>query len=122
MGPQTDVDLATVTNGGWQLCYKSLYSRGTGPDIDAIRNTKCRGQNLMLACRQTDSTTIKLLAWADRDDVFHDANYQKNPSHIAQGSKWYFQKFYRVSSNILLVMEAVKTVTNIGVATFVRVL
>lgn len=96
-GPQTDVDLATVTNGGWQLCYKSLYSRGTGPDIDAIRNTKCTGQNLMLACRQTDSTTIKLLAWADRDDVFHDANYQRNPSHIAQGSKWYFSTLYPYS-------------------------
>ena len=90
-GPQTDVDLATVTNGGWTLCHQTLYSAVTHNDLDAIRNTKCTGPNLMLACRQTNSQTIQLLAWAPRDDVFHDAGTQSNPTpHNVQGSNWYF--------------------------------
>ena len=83
--------LADPTAMRAQLCF---YSVATEHDIDAIRNTKCQGQNLMLACRQTDSQTIKLLAWAPRADVFFDVGRTKRPSHIAQGSNWYFSDTY----------------------------
>ena len=53
--------------------------------------SSCAGLNLMLACRQTNSATISLLAWASRDDVMFQTK-DVNPSHIAEGTSWYFDQ------------------------------
>ena len=87
-GPQTNVPVATVTNGGWVECYRDTYNNDV--DIDSVL-TDCPGSLLMLACRVTDSSTLMLLAQGERSDVTFDTGNDNNDvTHIANGVGWYF--------------------------------
>ena len=55
--------------------------------MTSIINKKCTKSSLMLACRQTNSDTIKLLAWAPRSDIFTTT---LNKPHNAKGTGWYY--------------------------------
>ena len=59
VGPQTDVPVDTVTDGGWTECYRDIYASPLDPDIVL---SDCPGTLLMLSCRQTGSDTLTLLA------------------------------------------------------------
>ena len=43
----------------------------------------------MLACRETNSSTLTLLAWAHRSAVFYDTGGSNTP-HNARGTGWYY--------------------------------
>ncbi len=85
-GPQTNVDEGDLV--GWTLCDISLYESDTGDDLPAIL-TACDKDNLMLACRETGSSTIQLLAAAPAVDVLTDTGTGNTP-HNANGTGWYF--------------------------------
>ena len=86
-GPQTNVPLSTVTQGGWTECFTGVYN---STKLIASILSACSGSKLMLACRPTASTsTIQLLAWAPREDVLFQTT-DKYPKHYAQGSSWYY--------------------------------
>lgn len=86
-GPQMNVPVATVTNGGWTECYRDTYSNFM--NVDQVL-ADCAGDQLMLACRQTGSPTLMLLAWGNRSDVTFDTGLNLGVTHIANGVGWYF--------------------------------
>ncbi len=87
VGPQQNVDVSTVTSGGWSQCFVGAYG-DTGPSVGAILEG-CPGSKLMLAGRATGSSTLLLLAQADRADVLFDTG-TGNVTHNANGSEWYY--------------------------------
>lgn len=88
VGPQTNVPVATVTGGGWTECYKDFYANTM--DADTVLSD-CPGSRLMLSCRETNSSTLTLLAQGNRSDVtFDTGNDNDDVTHIANGVGWYF--------------------------------
>ena len=87
VGPQTNVAIHTISSGGWKKCFVSNYT-SNDDSIDPILKT-CSGSRLMLACKYLESSTLKLLAWAERSDVLHETT-STSPTHNAQGASWYF--------------------------------
>ncbi|GJM14976.1 MAG: hypothetical protein DHS20C13_03030 [Thermodesulfobacteriota bacterium] len=87
-GPQTNVPIATVNNGGWVECYRDTYNIFMNAD-EVLAN--CPGERLMLACKPVGSQTIMLLAQGERSDVtFNTGNDNNDFTHIANGVGWYF--------------------------------
>lgn len=90
-GVQLNVATSTVTGGGWTQCYSSAY--GTfGGSISSIL-AGCQGSNLMMAARETGSSTLLLLAQASFADVTFDTG-TGNVTHNANGVEWYFNNSY----------------------------
>ena len=48
----------------------------------------------MLSCRETDSSTLTLLAQGDRSDVTFDTGFNSNVLHTANGVGWYFNTVF----------------------------
>lgn len=87
-GPQTNVPVATVEEGGWTECYRDTYD--IFMDAETVL-TQCTGGRLMLACRETGSETLTLLAQGARSDVTFDTGGDNtDETHIANGVGWYF--------------------------------
>ena len=88
VGPQTNVPVATVTDGGWTECYRDTYD--IHMDADTVLSA-CPESQLMLSCRETGSPTLTLLAQGNRSDVTFDTGNDNNDvTHIANGVGWYF--------------------------------
>jgi hypothetical protein len=87
VGPQTNVPENIITGGGWTECYRDLYSNEL--DADTVLRS-CRGERLMLSCRPTGSSTLALLAQAERNDVTFDTGNSASSLHVANGVGWYF--------------------------------
>ena len=85
-GPQKNVALTTVTDGGWALCAQIDWGDGITGLPDACTNA----DKLMLACRLKDSATIKLLAAAPASDVLFDTGDGETNTNNANGSEWYY--------------------------------
>jgi len=86
-GPQTNVAMSTVTQGGWKKCFTGDHhgSNEIAPILSA-----CSGSKLMLACKiKSSSLIINLLAWAPREDVLFETS-ATSPSHYKNGASWYF--------------------------------
>ncbi len=88
VGPQTNIPVSTVENGGWTECYRDTYATG-GVDLATIQ-ANCPGADLMLACRPTGSATLQLLAQANRLNVLFDTGIDTTTTHNANGSEWYY--------------------------------
>jgi hypothetical protein len=87
VGPQTDVPVATVSDGGWSQCYLDNYTDqlSAGSVLAA-----CTQEHLMLACRTAGSSTLSVLAQAPRADVLAPTGTGATSVHTANGSDWYF--------------------------------
>ncbi|MEW6146202.1 MAG: hypothetical protein AB1598_14410 [Thermodesulfobacteriota bacterium] len=90
-GPQTNVPVEVVTEGGWTECFRNLYADNW--DINELL-ANCPGTRLMLACRPTGSSTLTLLAQGAREDVTFDTGINETVLHIANGVGWYFNNNY----------------------------
>lgn len=88
VGPQTNVALSTVTDGGWTLCYSGLMSTPLGTSASAATSA-CGGDQIMLAARATGSNTLLALAWASKNDVFFNTGVNSSATHTANGTAWY---------------------------------
>jgi hypothetical protein len=89
VGPQTNVDIATVVDGGWFECYSEPYDAATGEDLAEIQS-RCAGDRMMLACGPSGETTLTLLAQATRTQAFTNPGTGTTDSHLANGAQWYF--------------------------------
>ena len=94
VGVQQNVPEATVTGGGWTVCYSSGYDN-SGDSLAAIQ-ASCSEEAVMMACRPVGDPNFTLLAAAPRADVFFDTgNPGTNPGgyqtpHTANGVGWYY--------------------------------
>ncbi|MGH7851529.1 MAG: IPTL-CTERM sorting domain-containing protein [Thermodesulfobacteriota bacterium] len=86
-GPQTNVPVQTVTDGGWTECYRDVYD--TDMDADTVL-AGCTGNLLILSCLPTGSDTLTLLAAGARSDVTFDTGQNFTQLHVANGAGWYF--------------------------------
>lgn len=86
-GPQVNVPVSTVANGGWTECYMDTYENFMNAEEVLAQ---CPGDLLMLSCRETGSDTLMLLAQAPREDVTFDTGESASVTHISNGVGWYF--------------------------------
>jgi len=86
VGPQTNVSINTIIDGGWEQCYTDTYD--VTMDSDTVL-ARCTGGRLMLACLETGSSVVSLLAQGERSDVTFDTGNTQD-LHIANGVGWYF--------------------------------
>ena len=88
-GPQVDIPTDVVFQGGWNECFVSFYADSTQEMLPDIIEKLCIEDYLMMACRQTGSSKLQLLAWAHRDDVLFNTEHEPK-THDAEGTGWYF--------------------------------
>jgi hypothetical protein len=88
VGPQTSVALATVTGGGWTECYAETMSVSIGDNAEGVLNA-CSGTYLMMAGRETGSSTFLVLAQTLLSDTIID-NGATSVTHASNGSEWWF--------------------------------
>jgi hypothetical protein len=67
---QTNVPETELTSNGWTLCHTSTYN-SSGTTLASIL-AACPGARLALACRDTGSPTLRVLATGDRTVVTTD--------------------------------------------------
>ncbi len=91
-GPQTNVAISTVVEGGWTQWFVQTYD-SIGPDISSVLDG-CQGSRLMLAGRAAGSETLLLLAQAEFADVTFDTGINTDEVHAANGTNWYFNPNY----------------------------
>ena len=85
-------NLATSSLTGWTQCYLGTYSVAMTPTVVTnILNTDCPKANLLLACRQTGSSTLTLAAHAPRGGVTFDTGTSATATNLANDVKWYFR-------------------------------
>jgi len=89
LGVGLSVPIGRVLAGRWSSCFSSLYAVPTGDHLTEIQS-RCDGEKVMLACGPVGSTTLSLLAEADRAEVFTDPGNGLTDTHLANGSDWYF--------------------------------
>jgi hypothetical protein len=86
VGPQQNVPVSAVTNGGWTLVYSGTYNLSA--PISTVFNGVQPDQWVMYAARPIGSTTFTLLAAAPASDVM--AQTAHNATTTSNGSEWYF--------------------------------
>ena len=70
-GPQVSVPTSAVEHNGWGECYRqSMNSYLSDTLIDENIQPSCFGDKVMMTCQKTNCSTIEVLAWANRSDVF----------------------------------------------------
>lgn len=85
-GPQANINLESVTSGGWTLCFSETWAQ-TGTSVNQIKED-CAGDYIILTGRAIGSTNLDLLAAAPFDAVFQET--VENTPHLSNGSWWYF--------------------------------
>jgi len=88
-GPQLNVPVSKVTSNGWRVCFNQTYDNSMYNMFDKIRDELCRGEKIIMACRQTGSDDLTLLAAAPREDVFRVTSTTGRKGQISNGSKFY---------------------------------
>jgi hypothetical protein len=86
VGVRNDVPVSEITGGGWTQCHVSDYNTFTA--LSSITSS-CDKANLMLACRPTGSSILRVVAHAPRTDVLFDTG-TGDVTHDANGVAWYF--------------------------------
>jgi PEP-CTERM motif len=93
-GPQTNVAVSTVTGGGWSLCYSGTMAVPFGTNA-ATTLANCGGNRLMMAGRETGSSTLLVLAQALKTDALFNTGAANNGVfHNANGSDWFYADNY----------------------------
>lgn len=93
-GVQSNVAVSTVTGGGWSQCYVATMSVFIGFNGENVLN-QCTQNEIMMAGRETGSSTLLLLASANRSDaIFDTGTGDLTTTHIANGAQWYFASNY----------------------------
>ncbi|WP_034224657.1 hypothetical protein, partial [Arenimonas donghaensis] len=91
VGVQQNVPEATVTAGGWTVCYSSTFAESGTPVATILAN--CDQTNIMYACRPVGDPNYSVLAQAPRADVFTDTG-TGNVTTSSNGVEWYFNASY----------------------------
>lgn len=89
-GIANDVPVADLT--GWTQCYRTTFADYNAHPENMV--AACTGANIMLACQQQGSTTLRVAAHATRAEVFRNTGDRNNVVHTANGVDWYFSYNY----------------------------
>ena len=83
-GPQINVSKQTLIDGGWTLCWSSLYG-----ETDTLQNIydSCTGASIIYAAGATNSDTYMLLAAGESSVVFSQTGYNETVEN--NGTYWY---------------------------------
>jgi hypothetical protein len=91
VGPQTGVPLATVTGGGWSLCYSATMGTPFGNMASTTLAGCGAGTQIMLAGRVTGSDTLLVLAQTTKVDAFTDTGAANNGIFTtSNGADWFY--------------------------------
>lgn len=94
VGPQANVALATVTGGGWTLCYSATMGTIFGSSA-ATTLANCTGTNIMLAGRETGSGTLLMLAQTTKVDALTNTGAADNGNFTtSNGADWFYADDY----------------------------
>jgi hypothetical protein len=89
VGPQLNVAVSTVTGGGWTQCFSATMAVSFGTSA-ATTLAGCTGDRLLVAGRETGSSTFLVLAQALKTDVLFNTGAANNGvTNIANGTGWY---------------------------------
>ena len=69
-GPQTAVETSVITEGLWVECDKQTLNTKMDEERIASIESSCLRNKVMMGCKKITSSTLDVLAWAPRDDVF----------------------------------------------------
>ena len=83
-GPQTNVNEAKVTSGGWTKCHSESMAPRHQHVLDPIMR-KCSKSKLILGCRKVGSSTIANAAPNGKEAL----QITGDNGQIINGSKWY---------------------------------
>lgn len=89
-GVQNDVPIDSLN--GWSLCFSALYSENTA--TTGMMQSQCTKTNLIVACRATGDSVLRVMAQAPRADVFHEDGDGRETSRLVNGAQWYFSNNY----------------------------
>jgi len=90
VGPQKDVNIATVTGGGWTLCYSATFATPFGNSA-ATTLANCTGTNLLLAGRLTGNSNLLVLAQTTKADALNPTGASANGVFtMSNGSDWFY--------------------------------
>lgn len=90
IGPQTNVDINTVLNGGWSLCYQATMATPFGNSASTTL-AACTGDRLLLAGRATGNSNLLALAQTTKADaLFNTGAADNGVFHTADGSEWFY--------------------------------
>ena len=88
-GPQLNVSVSTVTNGGWSQCFSGGMDQFLGNSASSALSA-CNGDRILVAGRATGSDTFLVLAQTTRADAFFDTGAADNGvTHESDGTAWY---------------------------------
>ncbi|MFN7174912.1 MAG: PEPxxWA-CTERM sorting domain-containing protein [Thermaurantiacus tibetensis] len=91
VGPQLNVPLATVTGGGWSLCYSATMGTPFGSSAAATLANCGAGSLIMLAGRETGSSTLLVLAQTTKVDAFTNTGAADNGIFTtSNGANWFY--------------------------------
>ncbi|MDD1779756.1 hypothetical protein LRP49_00985 [Enterovibrio sp. ZSDZ35] len=77
---------------GWTQCFSALYSDTSA--TAAKMQSQCTKPHLIVACRATGDTVLRVMAEAPREDVFNEDGSGRNVSRLVNGAQWYFSNNY----------------------------
>ena len=86
-GIQIGLSEQVVTEGGFQLCFRSLY--GQRHALDDI-GASCQADILLMACRQLGAPVFTTAAMGWRHVIVRDLGSAESPVNIDNGVNWYF--------------------------------
>ncbi len=87
-GPQTDVALSTITNGGWTECYSAPMATFIGNGAENVLS-QCTDQYIMMAGEVTGSNTFLAVAATTLIGATTDTGQTSN-FNVSNGSEWWF--------------------------------
>ncbi|MFN3591339.1 MAG: PEPxxWA-CTERM sorting domain-containing protein [Rubrimonas sp.] len=91
VGPQMAVSLATVTGGGWSLCYSATMGTPFGNSAATTLAGCGAGSLVMLAGRETGSDTLLVLAQTTKADAFASTGAADNGIFTtSNGADWFY--------------------------------
>jgi hypothetical protein len=94
VGPQKDVNIATVTGGGWTLCYSATMGTPFGNSASTTL-AACTGDRLLLAGRETGSDNLLVLAQTIKADALAPTGDADNGIFTtSNGADWFYNDLW----------------------------
>ena len=89
VGPTAGLTNAQILGGGWTQCYAASMGAAIGNNAENVLNA-CSGDYLMMAGRETGSSSFIIAAAALLSDTIVNTGQTANGTHVANGSSWWF--------------------------------
>jgi hypothetical protein len=89
VGPQHDVALSTILDGGWTQCYAASFGTPVGNSAERVLSS-CTGAYLLMGGRATGASSFLLLAAGKSSDITTNTGAGTSNTHAVNGAEWYY--------------------------------